>query len=132
MSRKTPFRSIHSERTLNSLEATFAFTFNKTGRLSPVGLLSGKYIALVLISVLFYFFSSLRRGDQSTAFCRVSPMNLGVSRKDHSCKASRIRDGDVVPPPPPPVHIGHDGCDDGCIPTLRNAFIGGSPTLKCI
>ena len=28
-----------------------------------------QHIALVLISVLFYFFSSLRRGDQSTVFC---------------------------------------------------------------
>ena len=28
--------------------------------------ISGKYIVLVLISLLFYFFSSLRRGDQST------------------------------------------------------------------
>ena len=32
----------------------------------------GKYIVLVLISLLFYFFSSLRRGDQSTVFCIVS------------------------------------------------------------
>ena len=31
--------------------------------------ISGKYIVLVLISLLFYFFSSLRRGDQSTVFC---------------------------------------------------------------
>ena len=34
--------------------------------------LSGKYIVLVLIFVLFYFFSSLRRGDQSAVFCIVS------------------------------------------------------------
>ena len=34
--------------------------------------MSDKYIALVLISVLFYFFSSLRRGGQSTVFCIVS------------------------------------------------------------
>ena len=34
--------------------------------------LSGKYIVLVLIFLLFYFFSSLRRGDQSTVFCTVS------------------------------------------------------------
>ena len=31
--------------------------------------ISGKHIVLVLISLLFYFFSSPRRGDQSTAFC---------------------------------------------------------------
>ena len=30
------------------------------------------YIVLVLISLLFYFISSLRRGDQSTVFCIVS------------------------------------------------------------
>ena len=29
-------------------------------------------LVLVLISLLFYFFSSLRRGDQSTFFCIVS------------------------------------------------------------
>ena len=29
------------------------------------------YIVLVLISRLFYFLSSLRRGDQSTVFCTV-------------------------------------------------------------
>ena len=34
--------------------------------------ISGKYIVLVLISLLFYFFFSLRRGDQSTVFCIVS------------------------------------------------------------
>ena len=34
--------------------------------------ISGKYIVLVLISRLFYFLSSLRRGDQSTVFCIVS------------------------------------------------------------
>ena len=33
--------------------------------------ISGKYIVLVLISLLFYFFSSLHRGDQSTVFCIV-------------------------------------------------------------
>ena len=32
--------------------------------------ISGKYIVLVLISLLFYFFSSLRRGDQSTSFAK--------------------------------------------------------------
>ena len=31
-----------------------------------------KYIVFILISLLFYFFSSLRRGDQSTVFCIVS------------------------------------------------------------
>ena len=31
--------------------------------------ISGKYIVLVLISLLFYFFSSLRRGHQSTVSC---------------------------------------------------------------
>ena len=31
----------------------------------------GKYIVLVLTSLLFYFFSSLHRGDQSTVFCTV-------------------------------------------------------------
>ena len=30
-----------------------------------------KTVVLVLISLLFYFFSSLRRGDQSTVFCIV-------------------------------------------------------------
>ena len=37
--------------------------------------ISGNYIVLVLISLLFYFFSSLRRfrrGDESTVFCIVS------------------------------------------------------------
>ena len=34
--------------------------------------ISGKYTVLVLISILFYFFSSLRRGDQSTVFCIAS------------------------------------------------------------
>ena len=36
--------------------------------------ISGKYIVLVLISLLFYFFSSRRRarGDQCTVFCIVS------------------------------------------------------------
>ena len=33
--------------------------------------ISGKYIVLVLISRLFYFLSSLRRGDQSTVSCIV-------------------------------------------------------------
>ena len=33
--------------------------------------ISGTYIVLVLISLLFYFFSSLHRGDQSTVFCIV-------------------------------------------------------------
>ena len=33
--------------------------------------ISGKYIVLVLISLLFYFFSSLHRGDHSTVFCIV-------------------------------------------------------------
>ena len=42
---------------------------------APVGLFfkpkyrALKYIVLVLISLLLYFFSSLRREDQSTAFC---------------------------------------------------------------
>ena len=31
-----------------------------------------KYIVLLLISRLFYFLSSLRRGDQSTVFCIVN------------------------------------------------------------
>ena len=34
--------------------------------------ISGKYIILVLISRLFYFLSSLRRGDQSTVFLQRS------------------------------------------------------------
>ena len=34
--------------------------------------ISGNYIVLVLISRLFYFLSSLRRGDQSAVFCIVS------------------------------------------------------------
>ena len=34
--------------------------------------ISGKYIVLALNSPLFYFLSSLRRGDQSTVFCIVS------------------------------------------------------------
>ena len=39
--------------------------------------ISGKNIVLVLISLQFYFFSSLRRGDQFTAFC----MNPRSNRK---------------------------------------------------
>ena len=34
--------------------------------------ISGEYIVLVSILLLFYFFSSLRRGDQFTVFCIVS------------------------------------------------------------
>ena len=37
--------------------------------------ISGKYIVLVLISLLFYFFSCLRRGDQSTVFC-IAPFDF--------------------------------------------------------
>ena len=44
--------------------------------------ISGKYIVLVLISLLFYIFSPLRRGDQSTVFCIVSfDLNLSRSRR---------------------------------------------------
>ena len=31
--------------------------------------ISGKYVEVVLISLLLYFFSSLRHRDQSTVFC---------------------------------------------------------------
>ena len=37
--------------------------------------LKSKYIVLVLISRLFYFLSSLRRGDQSTVLCIVSSVS---------------------------------------------------------
>ena len=44
--------------------------------------ISDKYIVLVLISLLFYLFSSLRRGDQSTVFLHstlwFTPAQLGA------------------------------------------------------
>ena len=46
-----------------------SFSFSPRGRFVFQIKISGKYLVLVLISLLFYFFSSLRRGDQSTVSC---------------------------------------------------------------
>ena len=46
----------------------YSFSFSPRGRFVFQTEISGKYIVLVLISRLFYFLSSLRRGDQSTVF----------------------------------------------------------------
>ena len=51
---------------------TKSFSFSPRRRFVFQTEISGKYIVLVLISRLFYFLSSLRRGDQSTVFCIVS------------------------------------------------------------
>ena len=45
-----------------------SFSFSPRRRFVFETKISGKYLVLVLISLLFYFFSSLRRGDQSTVF----------------------------------------------------------------
>ena len=45
-----------------------SFSFSLRRRFVFQTEISGKYLVLVLISLLFYFFSSLRRGDQSTVF----------------------------------------------------------------
>ena len=49
-----------------------SFSFSSRRRFVFQTEISGKYIVLVLILRLFYFLSSLRRGDQSTVFCVVS------------------------------------------------------------
>ena len=65
------------------------------------------YYVFVLISSLFYFFSSLRRGDQSTVFCIVSvhyPGNYNweksrLPKQWPSCKHSngiRLRESPFV------------------------------------
>ena len=43
--------------------------FSPCRRLVFESKISGKYLVLVLISLLFYFFSPLCHADQSTAFC---------------------------------------------------------------
>ena len=50
----------------------YSFSFSPRRRFVFQTEISGKYTVLVSISVLYYFFSSLRRGDQSTVFCIVS------------------------------------------------------------
>ena len=66
----------------------YSFSFSPRGRFVFQTEISGKYIVLVLISRLFYFLSSLRRGDQSTVFCIVSfDFNWSRSPKiRHGCK----------------------------------------------
>ena len=49
-----------------------SFSFSPCRRFVFQTKISGKYIVLVLISLLFYFFSSLCGGDQSTIFSTVS------------------------------------------------------------
>ena len=56
-----PIRSGNEDHRINFLLAPVEGLFFQTK-------ISGKYIVLVLISLLFYFFSSLRRGNQSTVF----------------------------------------------------------------
>ena len=68
-------RFVSRAKTLMStfLHAVFSFSFT---------IYLGKYIVIVNISLLFYFFSSLRRGEQSTVFCIVSfDFNLSRSPK---------------------------------------------------
>ena len=50
----------------------YSFSFSPRRRFVFQTEISGKYIVLLLISRLFYFLSSLRRGDQSTVFCIIS------------------------------------------------------------
>ena len=49
-----------------------SFSFSPRGRFIFQTEISRKYIVLVWISLLFYFFSYLCRGDQSTVSCIVS------------------------------------------------------------
>ena len=58
----------------------YSFSFSPRGRFVFQTEISGKYIVLVLISRLFYFLSSLRRGDQSTVFCKVTYYNAGQNQ----------------------------------------------------
>ena len=52
--------------------------------------ISGNYIVLVLISLLFYFFSSLRRWDQSTVFCILSIYCISSPiKRELACVADR-------------------------------------------
>ena len=53
----------------------YSFSFSPRKRFVFQTEISGKYIVLALISRLYYFLSSLRRGDQSTVFCMVSTEN---------------------------------------------------------
>ena len=46
---------------------------------------------LVLISLLFYFFSSLRRGDQSTVFCIESKFIQSIPEKPSNALCSNLR-----------------------------------------
>ena len=57
-----------------------SFSFSPRRRFVFQTEISGKYIVIVLISLLFYFFSSPRRGDQSTVFCIVPKISLCGSR----------------------------------------------------
>ena len=66
-----------------------SFSFSPRRRFVFQTEIAGKCIVLVLISLLFYFSSSLRRGDQSTVFC-VVPFSLAQRRGQGKGPASEV------------------------------------------